>query len=161
MWEDQTRVNKFFLGRGDTRPYSLVENLKRDFVGRELEMSNYGVGSLSNEAKILRGLKQLNLSPSIFCKLGGFPRTRFEQGLHGEAGRGFSDANAQMYLSFLQKLFNLQVAADELTRDKNGLVKHLPLDWTKTEQINDALVIRNAQEVCLETNDHALDRVAE
>jgi hypothetical protein len=103
----------------------------------------------------------LNLPPSIFCKLGGFPRTRFEQGLRGEPGRSFGDDAAQRYLSFLEKLFNLQLAADELTRDKNGLIKHLPLDWSKVDQINDALVIRNAQEICWETNDHQLDAVAE
>ena len=119
------------------------------------------IATLSNEARIQRTLDQLGLAPSAFCKLCGIPRTRFEAGLKGEPGRSFSDVEAQRYFSHLEKLFELQVAADQLTKDKNGLVKHLPIDWTRTAEILEALVIREAQQICVEDGDHQLDRAAE
>jgi hypothetical protein len=129
-------------------------------VDREVHGLVLMLGTLSNEARILRGLNLLNCPPTNFAKLAGIPKTRFLQGLNGEPGRAFSDEDAQRYLSFIEKLFELQVAVDELAKDANGKVKHLPLDWSRFNEIGDALVIRLAQQVCLETGDHQLDEVA-
>lgn len=118
-------------------------------------------GSLSNEGRIANALRQLNLPITVFCKLAQIPKTKFIQAMDGEPGCALSDETAQKALSFLERLFELQIAANELTKDANGLTTHLPLDWSRVDQISDALVIRSAQQICLETDDHTLDRVAE
>lgn len=83
------------------------------------------------------------------------------EAMNGVPGRHFNDRDAQTCLSYLERLYDLQRAVDEATRDKNGKTTHIPLDFTRYEEIANALTIRLAQSVCLEGDDHALDVVAE
>jgi hypothetical protein len=121
------------------------------------------LAAFSNEMKIQRGLDLLGCAAVNFCSLVGVcGKTRFMQAMNGEPGRHFSDQDAQTCLSYLERLYELQRAIDETTRDpKTGKTSHLPLDFTRYEEIGNALTIRLAQTVCLEDNDHALDMVAE
>jgi hypothetical protein len=118
-------------------------------------------GSLSNEGRIANGLRQLDCPITVFCKLAKIPKTKFLAALDGQPGQALSDETAQKALSFIEKLYNLQLAVDELTKDAAGRVKHIPIDWSKVDQVTDALVVWQANEICLETGDHALDRAAE
>ncbi len=117
-------------------------------------------GSLSNEGRIAHGLKLLNLPITNFCRLSGIPKTKFMQAMSGDPGCSLSDEIAQRALSFIERLYDLQLAADEITKDANGRTVHVPLDWSKLDQIGDALVVRLAQQVCVEQGDHQLDQVA-
>src|SRR5579871_5964346 len=123
----------------------------------------YTHAAFSNEAKIQRGLDLLGCASVNFCSLVGIcGKTRFMEAMNGLPGRHFSDRDAQTFLSYLERLYELQRAIDETTRDpKTGQTIHLPLDFTQFEAIGNALTIRLAQTVCLEDNDHQLDAVAE
>jgi hypothetical protein len=82
--------------------------------------------------------------------------------MNGIPGRHFSDQDAQVCLSYLERLYELQCAVDDTTRDpRTGRTTHVPLDFTRYEEIGEALAIRLAQTVCLEDNDHQLDAVAQ
>jgi hypothetical protein len=119
-------------------------------------------GSLSNEGRIANGLRQLDCPITVFCKLARIPKTKFLAALDGQPGQALSDETAQKALSFIEKLYNLQLAVDELTRDSvTGKVKHIPIDWSKVDEVTDALVVWQAKEICLETGDHQLDKAAE
>jgi hypothetical protein len=121
------------------------------------------LAAFSNEAKIQRGLDLLGCASVNFCSLVGIcGKTRFMEALNGLVGRHFSDKDAQTFLSYLERLYELQRAIDETTRDpKTGHTIHIPMDFTRYEEIGNALTIRLAQSVCLEDNDHQLDAVAE
>jgi hypothetical protein len=120
------------------------------------------LAAFSNEMKIQRGLDLLGCASVNFCSLVGVcGKTRFMQAMNGEAGRHFSDHDAQTFLSYLERLYELQRAIDETTRDpKTGTTSHVPMDFTRYEEIGNALTIRLAQTVCLEDDDHQLDAVA-
>ena len=120
------------------------------------------VTTFSNEGKIQRGLAPLGCSPSAFCKLAGVcGKTRFMEAMNGLPGRHFSDTEAQALLSFLERLWELQAAVDEASRDAFGRTSHVPLDFTRSEQIDNALTIRLAQKCVMEDDDHSLDAAAE
>ena len=114
----------------------------------------------SNEARIQRALDSVGCGPTNFCKLVGCGRTRFQEAMNG-TGRGFDDEEAQRYLSFLERLHDLQSAINETTRDpETGVTASIPLDFTRVEAIGNALATRLAQKICLEDGDHALDEAA-
>jgi hypothetical protein len=121
------------------------------------------LAAFSNEAKIQRGLDLLGCASVNFCSLVGIcGKTRFMEALNGLSGRHFNDHDAQTFLSYLERLYELQRAIDETTRDpKTGQTIHIPVDFTRFEEIGNALTIRLAQTVCLEDDDHQLDAVAE
>jgi hypothetical protein len=120
------------------------------------------ITTFSNERKIQRGLALLGCSPSAFCKLAGVcGKTRFMEAMNGLPGRHFSDTEAQALLSFLERLWELQAAVDEASRDAFGRTSHVPLDFTRGEEIGNALTIRLAQKCLVEDGDHALDTAAE
>ena len=112
-------------------------------------------GSLSHEGRIAKALAQLGCPVTNFCKLAGIPKTKFIDAMNGVPGCALSDETAQKALSFIERLWELQSAIDALTKS------HIPLDWSRTNEIAEALVIREAQQICLEDNDHQLDRAAE
>jgi hypothetical protein len=115
----------------------------------------------SNEAQIQRALDLVGCPPTNFCKLIGIGKTKFLEALSG-TGRGFDDDEAQKFLSFLERLHELQSAVNETTRDpESGTTVHIPLDFGRTEQIGNALATRLAQKICLEDNDHSLDEAAQ
>lgn len=114
----------------------------------------------SNEARIQRALDLVGCPPTNFCKLIGVGKTRFLEALGG-TGRGFDDDEAQQFLSFLERLHELQSAINETTRDPaTGQTARVPLDFSRTEQIATALACRLAQKICLEDGDHTLDAAA-
>jgi hypothetical protein len=123
----------------------------------------YTHAAFSNEAKIQRGLDLLGCAAVNFCKLAGIcGKTRFMEAMNGIPGRHFNDKDAQALLSYLERLYDLQSAVDDTTRDpRTGQTVHVPLDFTRHEEIGVALTIRLAQTVCLEDDDHTLDAVAE
>jgi hypothetical protein len=112
-------------------------------------------GSLSNEGRIAKALAQLGCPQTNFAKLANIPKTAFLNAMHGLPGCALSDETAQKALSFIERLWELQTAVDQLAK------AHLPLDWGKYDQIGDALVVFQAKEICLETGDHQLDQAAE
>jgi hypothetical protein len=115
----------------------------------------------SNEARIQRGLDLVGCPPTNFCRLMGIGKTRFLETLGGTS-RGFDDEEAQKFLSFLERLHDLQAAVNEATRDPGtGLTARIPLDFSRVEQIATALACRLAQKICLEDGDHSLDQVAQ
>ena len=114
----------------------------------------------SNEARIQRGLDLVGCPPTNFCRLMGIGKTRFLETLGGTS-RGFDDEEAQKFLSFLERLHDLQAAVNETTRDpETGKTVHIPLDFGRTEQISIALATRLAQKICLEDGDRSLDQAA-
>jgi hypothetical protein len=121
------------------------------------------LAAFSNEAKIQRGLDLLGCAAVNFCSLVGIcGKTRFMEAMNGVPGRHFSDQDAQACLSYLERLYELQRAVDDTTRDpRTGRTIHIPMDFTRYEEIGNALTIRLAQTVCLEGDDHALDIAAE
>ena len=121
------------------------------------------LAAFSNEATIQRGLDLLGCAAVNFCKLVGIcGKTRFMEAMNGIPGRHFNDQDAQACLSYLERLYELQRAVDDTTRDpRTGRTIHIPMDFTRYEEIGNALTIRLAQTVCLEGDDHALDAAAE
>jgi hypothetical protein len=121
------------------------------------------LAAFSNEAKIQRGLDLLGCAAVNFCNLVGIcGKTRFMEAMNGVPGRHFNDQDAQACLSYLERLYELQRAVDDTTRDpRTGRTIHIPMDFTRYEEIGNALTIRLAQTVCLEGDDHALDVAAE
>jgi hypothetical protein len=84
------------------------------------------------------------------------------EAMNGVPGRHFNDQDAQTFLSYMERLYDLQNAIDDVARDpKTGRTIHVPMDFTRYEEIGNALTIRLAQTVCLEDNDHQLDAVAQ
>ena len=121
------------------------------------------LAAFSNEAKIQRGLDLLGCAAVNFCRLVGIcGKTRFMEAMNGVPSRHFNDQDAQACLSYLERLYELQRAVDDTTRDpRTGRTIHIPMDFTRYEEIGNALTIRLAQTICLEDNDHALDVAAE
>jgi hypothetical protein len=126
-------------------------------------MTTHALPAFSNEMKIQRGLDLLGCASVNFCSLVGIcGKTRFMQAMNGEPGRHFSDKDAQAFLSYLERLYDLQRAVDDAARDpQTGQTIHVPMDFTRYEEIGTVLAMRLAQEVCLESDDHALDVAAE
>jgi hypothetical protein len=115
----------------------------------------------SNEGRIQRALDLVGCPPTNFCRLMGIGKTRFAEAM-SRTGRGFTDDEARAILSFLERLHDLQSAINETTRDpESGSVVHVPLDFTRTEQIGNALATRLAYQVCREDNDQSLDAAAQ
>src|SRR5580693_8308148 len=110
------------------------------------------LAAFSNEAKIQRGLDLLGCAAVNFCSLVGIcGKTRFMEAMNGVPGRHFNDKDAQALLSYLERLYDLQSAVDDTTRDpRTRQTVHVPLDFTRHEEIGVALTIRLAQTVCLE-----------
>jgi hypothetical protein len=105
----------------------------------------------SNEAKIARTLTQLGCASQNFCRIAGVGLTRFLQGINGEPGRHFRDDNAAHLLDVLAELYELQL-------DVDGLAKaHIPINFTRVEDVLTALTIRRVAKIAAEENDHALD----
>jgi hypothetical protein len=121
------------------------------------------LAAFSNEAKIQRGLDLLGCAAVNFCNLVGIcGKTRFMEAMNGVPGRHFNDKDAQEFLSYLERLYDLQRAVDDAARDpKTGRTIHVPMDFTRYEEIGEVLAIRLAQAVCLESDDHALDVAAQ
>jgi hypothetical protein len=121
------------------------------------------LAAFSNEAKIQRGLDLLGCAAVNFCSLVGIcGKTRFMEAMNGVPGRHFNDQDAQTFLSYMERLYDLQNAIDDAARDpKTGGTIHVPMDFTRYEEIGEVLAIRLAQAVCLEGDDHALDAAAE
>jgi|HubBroStandDraft_6_1064221.scaffolds.fasta_scaffold124162_4 hypothetical protein len=121
------------------------------------------LAAFSNEAKIQRGLDLLGCAAVNFCSLVGIcGKTRFMEAMNGVPGRHFNDKDAQTFLSYMERLYDLQSAIDDAARDpETGHTIHVPMDFTRYEEIGEVLAIRLAQAVCLEDNDHQLDAVAQ
>jgi hypothetical protein len=121
------------------------------------------LAAFSNEAKIQRGLDLLGCAAVNFCSLVGIcGKTRFMEAMNGVPGRHFNDQDAQTFLSYMERLYDLQNAIDDAARDpKTSQTIHVPMDFTRYEEIGEVLAIRLAQTVCLEDNDHQLDAIAQ
>jgi hypothetical protein len=84
------------------------------------------------------------------------------EAMNGVPGRHFNDQDAQTFLSYMERLYDLQNAIDDAARDpKTSQTIHVPMDFTRYEEIGEVLAIRLAQTVCLEDNDHQLDAIAQ
>jgi hypothetical protein len=120
------------------------------------------LATLSNEAKIERGLALLGCSAAAFCKLAGIcGKTRFMEAMNGLPGRHFSEREAEALLFCLEQLWELQAAVDEASRDERGRTTHVPLDFSQYDRIKDALTIRLAQKCLKEEGDSSLDAAAQ
>jgi hypothetical protein len=72
------------------------------------------LAAFSNEAKIQRGLDLLGCAAVNFCSLVGIcGKTRFMEGMNGVPGRHFNDQDAQTFLSYMERLYDLQNAIDD------------------------------------------------
>jgi hypothetical protein len=105
----------------------------------------------SNEAKIDRTLKQLGCAAQDFCKIAGLGPTRFLQALNAVSGKHFSDEQAAHLLEVLSEVYELQLDVDRMAD------AHLPINFTRVEDVLTALTIRRVARIAAEDNDHALD----
>ena len=112
------------------------------------------LASQSNEAKIARTLTQLGCASQNFCRIAGVGLTRFLQALNSIPGKHFSDQRAAHLLDVLAELYELQL-------DVDGLAKaHIPINFTRVEDVMTALAIRRVAKIVAEENDHTLDSQA-
>jgi hypothetical protein len=105
----------------------------------------------SNEAKIARTLTQLGCAAQNFCKVAGVGLTRFLQALNGDPGKHFRDDDAAHLLEVLGELYELQVDVDAITGT------HIPINFTRVDNVTTALTVRRVARIAQEENDHALD----
>jgi hypothetical protein len=108
----------------------------------------------SNEAKIARTLTQLGCAAQNFCKVAGVGLTRFLQALNGDPGKHFRDDDAAHLLEVLGELYELQVDVDAITGT------HIPINFTRVDNVTTALVIRRVTKIAAQENDHSLDSEA-
>jgi hypothetical protein len=109
------------------------------------------LASHSNEAKITRTLTQLGCAAQNFCRIAGVGLTRFLQGINAEPGKHFRDDYATHLLDVLGELYELQVDVDRMAN------AHLPINFTRVEDVLTALTIRRVAKIAAEENDHRLD----
>jgi hypothetical protein len=105
----------------------------------------------SNESKIERTLTQLGCAAQNFCKFAGVGLTRFLQALNAVPGKHFSDQHAAHLLEVLGEMFDLQLDVDAITKS------HVPIDFSRVDDVLTALTIRRVARIAGEENDHALD----
>ena len=108
----------------------------------------------SNEAKIDRTLKQLGCAAQNFCKIAGVGLTRFLQALNAVPGKHFRDEDAAHLLEVLGEMYELQLDVDAITGT------HIPIHFTRVDDITTALTIRRVAKITAEENDHTLDSQA-
>ena len=108
----------------------------------------------SNEAKIARTLTQLGCAAQNFCKIAGIGLTRCLQALNAVPGKHFSDEQAAHLLEVLGEIYDLQLDVDRMANS------HVPINFTRVDDVLTALTIRRVAKIAAETNDHALDEHA-
>ena len=108
----------------------------------------------SNEAKIARTLAQLGCAAQNFCKIASVGLTRFLQALNAVPGRHFSDQQASHLLEVLGEMYELQLDVDAITKS------HVPINFSRVDDVLTALTIRRVAKVAAEENDHTLDSQA-
>ena len=108
----------------------------------------------SNEAKIERTLTQLGCAAQNFCRIAGVGLTRFLQAINGEPGKHFRDDVAAHLLAVLGELYELQVDVDGIAN------AHIPINFTRVDDVLTALTIRRVARIAAEENDHTLDSQA-
>ena len=69
-------------------------------------------------------------------------------------GKHFSDELAAHLLEVLGEIYELQLDVDRMANS------HLPINFTRVDDVLTALTIRRVAKVAAETNDHALDEHA-
>jgi hypothetical protein len=112
------------------------------------------LASHSNEAKIARTLTQLGCAAQNFCKIAGVGLTRFLQALNSVPGKHFPDEQAAHFLDVLGEIYELQLAIDRMADS------HVPINFTRVDDVITALTIRRVAKIMAEENDHALDSQA-
>ena len=112
------------------------------------------LASHSNEAKIARTLTQLGCAAQNFCKIAGVGLTRFLQALNSVPGKHFPDEQAAHLLDVLGEIYELQLAIDRMADS------HVPINFTRVDDVITALTIRRVAKIMAEENDHALDSQA-
>jgi hypothetical protein len=112
------------------------------------------LASHSNEAKIARTLNQLGCAAQNFCRIAGIGLTRFLQALNAVPGKHFSDEQAARLLEVLGEIYDLQLDVDRMANS------HLPINFTRVDDVLTALTIRRVAKIAAATNDHALDEQA-
>jgi|SRR5262249_19961136 len=106
-----------------------------------------GLATYSPEGRIKNGLRELNCAESNFAKIAAIVgKTRLMEGLAGE--NDFDNSTAEQLLSVLNEMKELQAEIDA------------PLDWSKVDRIQTALVVRRVARVAAEMNDHGFDSLA-
>jgi len=104
----------------------------------------------SNEAKLERGLKQLDCAAQNFCKIAGVGLTRFLQAVNGEPGKHFRDEDAAHLLEVLGEVYELQLDVDAITKS------HVPINFARVDDVLTALTIRRVAKIAAEQDDHTL-----
>ena len=112
------------------------------------------LASHSNEAKIARTLTHLGCAAQNFCKIAGVGLTRFLQALNAVPGKHFSDEQAAHLLEVLGELYELQLTVDAIASS------HVPMNFTRVDDVLTVLAIRRVAKIMSEENDHALDSQA-
>jgi hypothetical protein len=105
----------------------------------------------SNEAKIARTLTQLGCAAQNFCRIAGVGLTRFLQALNALPGKHFSDDQAAHVLEVLGEIYDLQIDVDRMADS------HVPINFTRVDDVITALTIRRVAKIAAESNDHVLD----
>jgi hypothetical protein len=108
----------------------------------------------SNEAEIAQTLTQLGCAAQNFCKIAGVGLTRFLQALNAVPGRHLSDQQAVHLLDVLGELYELQLDVDAIA------TSHIPINFTRVDDVITALTIRRVAKIAAENNDHILDTQA-
>ena len=109
------------------------------------------LASHSHEAKIANTLTQLGCAAQNFCKIAGIGLTRFPQALNAVPGKHFPDDQAAHLLEVLGELYELQIDVDSITKS------HIPINFTRVDDVITALTIRRVAKIAAEQNDHTLD----
>ena len=112
------------------------------------------LATYSNEAKIALTLTQLGCAAQNFCKIAGVGLTRFLQALNGVPGKHFSDQQAAHLLGVIGEMYELQLDVDRIAN------AHIPINFTRVDDVLTALTIRRVARIAAEENDHALDAQA-
>jgi hypothetical protein len=102
--------------------------------------------SLSKNDRVKLGCAAQN-----FCKIAGVGLARFLQALNALPGKHFSDKQAAHLLDVLGEICELQLDVDRMAD------AHLPINFTRVEDVLSALTIRRVSRIAAEDNDHALD----
>jgi hypothetical protein len=108
----------------------------------------------SNEAKIAHALRLLGCAAQNFCKIAGVGLTRFLQAINGEPGKHFRDEDATHLLAVLGEIYELQLDVDGIAN------AHIPINFTRVDDVLTALTIRRVAKIAAEQNDHTLDSQA-
>jgi hypothetical protein len=76
------------------------------------------------------------------------------QALNAVPGKHFSDEQAARLLEVLGEIYDLQLDVDRMANS------HLPINFTRVDDVLTALTIRRVAKIAAATNDHALDEQA-